>query len=271
MYKLMIVTDSQNVVDYFENLDGWVSNGFKKPHYRSSQETLVDGMSKHHVDGMAIQLSSEEETIKVINYLNEYYPIIPIFEIKSNYDDQAIIFTKLRKLLDNVNADYADDSFSKAQRFEQAKNKWFHKYLTGKISNHNELSETNKLMRTNILIDKPCALVDISIPSGEEYMSNEWHYGSERLEVALRNFFGYKACGANVIVAVTSQSSARLLIAQNVNSDDKCTVAITTVSKDIRNYIDETLDNIEQYLGLKLEVSKIESLPNLISVFEKVI
>ncbi|NMD38355.1 MAG: hypothetical protein GYA87_06735, partial [Christensenellaceae bacterium] len=123
--------------------------------------------------------------------------------------------------------------------------------------------------RTNLLIDKPCVLVDINIPFGEQYLMNEWHYGSERLEVALRNFFGYKACGANVIVAVTSQNTARLLIAQNINSDEKCSNAITTLSKDIKDYINETLENIEHYLGLKLEVVKIESLPNLVCVLQK--
>ncbi len=37
---------------------------------------------------------------------------------------------------------------------------------------------------------KPCLFVRFSVPEGDAFITGRWHYGSERLGTALKNFFG---------------------------------------------------------------------------------
>lgn len=57
-----------------------------------------------------------------------------------------------------------------------------------------------------------CVMVDLSLPTGEEYLAGRWHYGPERLEVALRNFFGAELQGMRIVVAVVAPDHVRVVV-----------------------------------------------------------
>ena len=61
MYKLLLVSDRDDVLEAFEQVESWERQGFKQPHIRHDYEGTLDSLSKHHADGIAVAVNPEEE------------------------------------------------------------------------------------------------------------------------------------------------------------------------------------------------------------------
>ena len=73
MYKLLLVSDQEDVLNAFAQVKDWEMHGFKAPHIRHDFEGTVDSLGKHHADGICIALSDPEEEEKVLAYLQEHH------------------------------------------------------------------------------------------------------------------------------------------------------------------------------------------------------
>ena len=74
MYKLLLVSDQEDVLNAFAGISNWEIHGFKAPHIRHDFEGTVDSLAKHHADGICIALSDPDEEEKILAYLQEYFP-----------------------------------------------------------------------------------------------------------------------------------------------------------------------------------------------------
>ena len=69
MYKLLLVSDREDVLDAFAQVDNWDYNGFAKPHIRHDPEGAKESLQKHHADGIAIALDRAESEEELIAFL----------------------------------------------------------------------------------------------------------------------------------------------------------------------------------------------------------
>jgi hypothetical protein len=118
-----------------------------------------------------------------------------------------------------------------------------------------------KLLRFGIDVDKPCVLLDMNLPQGDEYLAGRWHYGSERLEVALRNFFGTETDGLSFNVAVVTPQLLRMLVCPmeghgEMEGEDSLT---GLVEKHVRDAIEQ----IGEYLALEVRIKGMQVLKNI--------
>ena len=79
MYKLLLVSDREEILNAFDQIENWERHGFKKPHIRHDYEGMLDSLAKHHADGISIAVVPEEAK-KIYPYLQVNYPNVPIFE-----------------------------------------------------------------------------------------------------------------------------------------------------------------------------------------------
>ena len=63
MYKLLLVSDQDEVLDAFAQINNWELLGFKQPHIRHDFEGTKDSLAKHHADGICIAVSKEQEEL----------------------------------------------------------------------------------------------------------------------------------------------------------------------------------------------------------------
>ena len=98
MYKLLLVTDQEDVLEAFSQIQNWELLGFKPPHIRHDFEGAKDSLAKHHADGIAIALDPKEEQ-KVLNYLQEWYPLVSIFEAGKTPQEVVQYLKELKQLL----------------------------------------------------------------------------------------------------------------------------------------------------------------------------
>ena len=52
MYKLLLVSDQEEVLNAFGQIQNWERQGFKPPHIRYDYDGMLDSLSKHHADGI---------------------------------------------------------------------------------------------------------------------------------------------------------------------------------------------------------------------------
>lgn len=254
MYRLLIVTENQAVTDMITAMQGWEKLGFKAPRLRSTADEAVACMQKHHIDAVAVDPTAVFEGFAA--YLDQQYPDVPMFQIASDEQTQRVIMQELSSLLARINADDSNDDLDTAYQMQVQRERWMKKLISGMVASEEQLSRQLNLYRIHAQINVPCVLARLEMSDEDGFMSERWHYGSDRLETALRNFFGRGHSHMLMHVAVISPEEVRVLCYPE--SQDHC------VSENIAyDYMHETLEQIENYLGLHMNILNVCRLSGL--------
>ena len=259
MYRLLIVTRDPRVENMFESMTNWEGMGYRKPRVRTSVEDALECMQKHHVDAIAVE---EDAALAPLNvYLDEEKPDLPIFQIKNNEKEQLTVLSEVYQLLTQTHADHSDDDYGEEYYFKLARERWIKLLMSGMAPTREHVLAHHRLFRCKESIDAPCVYARLSVPSGDVFLSGRWHYGSDRLEVALRNFFGNEHEKMTVHIAVISPEEVRVLACPKGDCSEQGVFG----SDHVLSYIEETLEQIEQYLGLKMNVMDIRGMENIVA------
>lgn len=257
MYRLLIVTEDRSVWDMFAGMDGWEAMGLKTPRLRSTVDEAIECMHKHHID--AIALDGTDALAPLETYLDESYPNMPIFQIERTPEKQLETIREVCRMLSQLYADDSNDNYDTANSFEQVRNRWIRKALSGMVASTEEFRRAMRLYRCHEQPDTPCVLAQLSLPSDDAFMTNRWHYGSDRLETALRNFFGAGHDQMLLHVAVVSPEEVRVLCYPQA-PEEGITESVAA------DYIRETVEQIERYLGLRMSVISLRRVPGVESL-----
>lgn len=248
MYRLLIVTENQNVNDMMTAMQGWEKLGFQPPRLRSTVEDAVECMGKHHIDAIAVDCAPAFDRLR--SWLDEHDPDMPIFQIAQSAEKQMTIMQEVSRLLDRLNADDSNDDHNVAANMQYQRDRWFKKLAGGLVKGESELNRQMDLYRVKLPLDLPCVLARLEMSDDDGFMTQRWHYGSERLETALRNFFGQGYGGMRLHVAVLSPEEVRVLCYPASAEFD--------VSENIvYDYIRETVEQVENYLGLRMRIANV--------------
>ena len=257
MYRLLIVTRNPQVGDMFATMDGWEAMGYKPPRVRTSVEDALACMDKHHVDAIALDEDEALAALKV--FLDENKPSLPIFSIESNPKDQFAVLSEVYQLLTKTHADHSNDDYGEEYYFRLAREDWMKALICGMAPSREHVLAHHRLFRCVESVNAPCIYARLSVPSGDAFLSGRWHYGSERLEIALRNFFGSEHENMTVHIAVVSPEEVRVLTCPKCDPDGDAALG----ADQVLGFIEDTIDQIEQYLGLKMNVIDIRRLENI--------
>ena len=260
MYKLLLVSDRQDVLDAFDQIKNWEMLGFRAPHIRHDFAGAMESLQKHHADGIAIAVQLAEEE-KLLHYLDEEYPMVSLFPAATQPDEVKRYLSELGILLNRTHADFSNDSIGEAEMLQYCRHEFFRKLLDGKISCEAEMLRNLRLLRSRMDPTKPCIVVELAQPEGADQLTGRWHYVNERLEVALRNFFGKELEGWRILPMVLPEERIQMLCCPLTDNDgaavgDSMTAMVT-------NHTAESIAHVKQYLGLELSISGIRVLPCL--------
>lgn len=254
MYRLLIVTKSPMIEKNFNDIEGWETMGFKPPRVRKTFVEALECMQKHHIDAIGI----DDDFPQLNQWLDENQPYIPIFKVINDIEQQLAVIREAELLLNQIHTDNSDDDYNEVSNFASARERWM-KYLLSRLATtKHEILKQQRLYRCSDDPEKPCIFARINIPQGDMFITERWHYGSERLATALRNFFGEKYQQMNVHIAVVSPEEVRVVFSPR--SDSTAGIAPDTKT---REYIEETIEQIQRYLGLSMSLSELRILNGL--------
>lgn len=251
MYRLLVVTDQQDVKQTIEQIEDWEQMGFRAPKVVQNTEEALERLQNHRVDGIGVRVN-EQEKEKMVHVLKKDYPNLPIIHLSTKKEKQVEIVQQLKLFLNRINADYSNDAYSKDEMIEIERNHLIHNLLAGSIHSVDMLKELTNMMRFPISMDAPCMIIEMDTPEGDEYLAGRWRYGSERLEVALRNFFGNYIVDYYFGIAVVSSTTMRMIIAAFREDDQE-----HPIDQKIMDALSEAVESIEQYLDLRINVKSV--------------
>lgn len=258
MYKLLLATDQPEILDAFAAVPSWEGMGFRPPRQVSSARAAIESLKAHHVDAIAFALPEADEQL-LMAHLAADHPILPIFATSKASSEVVASVEELRRLLNRTHMDFSNDDFGEKDMLQLCRHEFFRDLLGGRVVGEKNVLSHLRLLRSRMDPTKPCVVVDMALPEGDDFLSGRWHYGPERLEVALRNFFGAELDGMRMLASVLPDQRIRLLCCPMLGAD----VEADSITAAVSSHAQEAMDQVREYLGLDLSIVNIHILPAL--------
>ncbi|MCH5288078.1 MAG: hypothetical protein J1E43_11735 [Christensenellaceae bacterium] len=263
MYKLLLATDRPEVLEAFNAFTAWESMGFRAPRIVTSVNAALKSLKEHHADAIAFSFGEQDEAM-LMEHLRTFYPLLPIFTAAQNPGALTAVLQELRLLLSRMNSDFSNDDFSAADMLQICRHELFRALLEGRVTGEESLRRCLRLLRSRIDPDKPCVLAELSMPADSDFLKGRWHYGTERLEVALRNFFGVELAGMRMLVCVLPDERIFLLAGGMVGAQ-----TADSMTGVVSRHAQECIEHVSEYLHLDLTITNIRVMPRLAELARK--
>ena len=258
MYRLLLVSDQEDVLEAFAQVNNWDYNGFAKPHIRHDPEGAKECLHKHHIDGIAMALDPAREE-ELIAYLWQEYPLLPIFEAGKSPEEVLEYLGELKKVLNRVHADFSSDSFDEHQMMVRARRHFFRGLLSGKQVTRKQMYRQMRLLRSRMDPDLPCIEMDlIQSALEEDRLVGRWQDSDHLLERELYQSFGGDVKGFHVLPLVTADGKV-FILAGALRGQEQEEDVTAVLDQRVRDGI----QHAEEYQGLHLRVQGIQVLPSL--------
>ena len=266
MYKLLLVSDREDVLNAFAQIENWERHGFKPPHIRHDYEGMLDSLAKHHADGIAIDVIPEEAKT-IYPYLQDNYPNVPIFTAGATPEEVLRYLNELNILLNRIHADFSNDGFREIDMLMECRHEFFRKLLTGRVNRKDDLDRNMHLLRSRMDPESTCMIMELEQPAETEQdkLEGRWQFGNDRLEYTLRKSFGGDVEGVHILPTVHTDGRILVLCCSlygvecSAKTQDQMTALLTT-------RIADGIAHLKEYFGLELHITGIRVLPSLYSL-----
>ena len=254
MYKLLLVTDREEVIDTFAKVQNLADMMMDPVTVIRDIPEAIAYLERNAVDAVGYSFRLTDPA-PLHTYLMEVRPSMPIFQTHHHDNTLHDELVRVRAFLDRMRMDDSQEGMDEAQALQYLRDELMHQLLAREIPSPAELKSRLKLVRAqNISTEKPAYLFDFDMPQGELYLDGRWRYGRQRLESALRNnFIGRYADGIHYGVAMLSPRHIRLIACQEKGGKDE---SPQDCERRVRDYVDDKVSRVKQYLDLELELEQ---------------
>ena len=259
MYKLLLVTNDQKVREAFAAV-AWENLGFKQPRTAGTVEEALCSLKAYHADAIAIALPHEEDDA-LIRQLMDRWPDLPVMEAPDKRGEVELRTLELRKLLVRLNADISDDSYTLADQMMVCRHEYFRAMMDRRIPSSKDVERMLRLVRSKMDPHRPCVVAELKMPAGSDFLKGRWHYGPERLEMALRNIFGVEVAGLRILSCVLPGERILLLGCPMLYHDME--TAENSMTGVVSHHVQDCIDHVDEYLGIDLTIASMQVLPAL--------
>jgi hypothetical protein len=108
---------------------------------------------------------------------------------------------------------------------------------------------------------RPCVVAELKMPEGSDFLRGRWHYGPERLEMALRNIFGVEVAGLRILSCVLPGDRILLLGCPMLHHELE--TAEDSMTGVVSRHVQDCIDHVDEYLGIDLTIASLRVLPAL--------
>lgn len=257
MYKLLLATDSQPVRDAFSAVT-WEDVGFRQPRLASTADEALESLKNYHADAIAIALPAEADAA-LIDALMTAYPELPVMEAPDMRGEVELRALEMRKLLTRLNADVSNDSYTLADRMMACRHEYFRTLMDGRIPTGKDVRRMLRLVRSKMDPDRPCVVAELEMPENSDFLKGRWHYGPERLEMALRNIFGVEVAGMRILSCVLPNEHIMMLCCPMLHHEME--TEESSMTGVLSAHVQDCIAHAEEFLGIDLTITALRVLP----------
>ena len=259
MYKILLATNDQKVRDAFAAV-AWENLGFKQPRLASTMDEALCSLKAYHADAIAIALPAQEDS-ELMKVLMERYPDLPVMEAPDMRGEVELRVLELRKLIVRLNADISNDSYTLADQMMVCRHEYFRAMMDRRIPSAKDIVRMLRLVRSKMDPHRPCVVAELKMPDGSDFLKGRWHYGPQRLEMALRNIFGVEVAGLRILSCVLPGDRIILLgcpmLYHELETEEDSMTGV------VSRHVQDCIDHVDEYLGIDLTIAAMHVLPAL--------
>ncbi|MBQ2952112.1 MAG: hypothetical protein IJE07_01000 [Clostridia bacterium] len=259
MYKLLLITDMTPVREAFGGV-AWEMMGFRKPVCVSNAAQALAELRSHHYNAVSVACERSEDNEEIHRMLQDY-PDRPVMEAADSPDALEKNVLELRKLLNRINQDTSNTAFTPGEQLMVCRHEFFRTMMDRRLPDQMTIRRMLRLLRSKMEPDLPCVVAELSMPEDSDFLKGRWHYGTERLELALRNIFGVEVEGLRILSCVLPGERIVLLGCpmrfHDAPAEGEAMVEIIT------HHVSDCIAHVDEFLGLDLSIASICVLPAL--------
>ena len=207
MFRLLLVTDKQEIRDLYNHYPDWNHQGFEIPTVEGSVDAGMRALKNQKFDAVSWLLPIREGK----EFCEQIVPY-GLYGIETVYDEGRLrknIGNARRELMNRTREqqDAEPDDVLLALREGFLKD-----ILKGNIQDADACRERiDSLSLGEIGADRPIAVASFRIPEGDRFYEERWKYGSPRLEYALSNAFG-RTSGETFVLSLINPHHMRVIL-----------------------------------------------------------
>lgn len=186
MYKLLLVSDKEDIRSLYEHFSEWENLGFERPAVASSAQEGIGLLGRSRFDAVSSLLSVSEGK-QFFSYLSRRPEMLGMETARDEARLRREISSARRALSSRDAARQMKqvDDITSAMQAE-----FFCDLLRGAAFDDSRIDERlRSLKMQGIQASWPVAFSSFRLPQGDYFLSEVWRYGRDRLENALRNIF----------------------------------------------------------------------------------
>ena len=248
MYKLLLVSDKEEIRRLYEGFSEWEKLGFERPAIAENAREGIDRLSKSRFDAVSSLLSISEGK-QFFAYLSRRPEMLGMETARDEARLRREISAARRALSsrDAARQIRQVDDLTRALQGE-----FFCDLLRGAAYDAAKIDERlRSLKMQGIEAGRPVAMSSFRLPQGEYFLAEVWRYGRDRLENALKNIFENGDSRLHFVLLIINPHHMRLLA---VPKED---MTAEEVARQMETHLARGKASLEAYFELKLDVKRI--------------
>lgn len=248
MYKLLLVSDKEEVRSLYQGFAGWENLGFERPSVAANAQEGIALLSRSRYDAVSSLLSISEGK-KFFAYLSRRPDMLGMETAR----DEARLrreISRARRTLSSRDAARQTKQVDDLTRVMQGD--FLCELLRGAAFDQKCIDERVQLLKMDTIDPKrPVAMSSFRLPQGDYFLAEVWRYGRERLENALRNIFENGDCRMTFVLLIINPHHMRLIGVPREEMSEQ------EVYNQMTAHLARCQASLEQYFELTLDIKRI--------------
>ena len=248
MYKLLLVSDKEDIRRLYAEFSDWENLGFERPAIAPDAQTGIEQLNRQRFDAVSWLLSVSEGKRFFAN-LSRRPEMLGMATVRDEEKLRREISSARRTLSsrDSSRQMKQVDELTRAMQGE-----FFCDLLRGAAPSREKIDERiRSLKMTTLDPNWPLCMASFRLPQGDYFLAEVWRYGRERLENALKNIFENGNDRMYFVLLIINPHHMRILGVPRVPMRKE------EVYEQVALHLDRCQRSLEEYFELDLDIKRI--------------
>lgn len=248
MYRLLLVSDKEDIRALYEGFSEWENLGFEKPAVAANAKEGISQLSQRRFDAVSSLLSVSEGK-QFFAYLSKRPEMLGMETARDEARLRREISSARRALSsrDAARQTKQVDDLTRAMQGE-----FFCDLLRGTGYDAERIDERVRSLKMEVIDPaRPAAMSSFRLPQGDYFLAEVWRYGRERLENALKNIFENGDDRMHFVLLIINPHHMRLI------GLPKEEMTKEQIYRQMEVHLMRCRASLEAYFELKLDIKRI--------------
>ncbi|MBP3655240.1 MAG: hypothetical protein J6K32_00925 [Clostridia bacterium] len=254
MYRLLLVSDREEIRELYEQFPEWETLGFEQPVVAADANEGIAHLDNSRFDAVSSLLSLSEGK-RFFAYLSRRPEM---FGMETARDEARLRreISSARRALSSRDAARSTKQVDDYVRVMQKE--FICELLRGAAYDEERIDERLCSLKLRQLdASRPVCMSSFRLPQGDYFLAEVWRYGRERLENALRNIFESSDGGVSYVLLIINPHHMRLM------AIPRASMSREQVQDEMMRHLERCKASLDEYFELSLNIKRVVSYDSL--------